>query len=85
MVDAQLEKDLQFFNKNKAEYLKSYEGKYLVISNNVLVGSFDSEEAAYKSGLEKLGNEPFLIKQVLKIEGPTPISSLYFGISNASI
>lgn len=85
MVDAQLEKDLQFFKKNKTEYLRVYEGKYLLIKNHTLIGSFDNEEAAYKTSLEKFGNEPILIKQVLKNEDTVSISSLYFITANASL
>lgn len=85
MPQNQLVKELQFYNKNKAEYLKSYKNKYLLIKDNTLCGSFDTNEEAYKKGVDTFGNEPFLIKQVLEQEPTLTVSSLYVGMRNASL
>lgn len=80
-----LQKELTFFNKNKGEYLKHYKNKFLLIKGENLVGSFDAEEQAYETGIQKYGNEPFLIKQVLEQEPTLTVSSLSVGLTNACI
>ncbi len=80
-----LTKELAFFNKNKAAYLKQYKDKYLLIKNEELIGSYDSDEQAYRVGIEKFGNQPFLIKQVLEQDPTLTVSALYVGLMNASL
>lgn len=80
-----LEKELAFFNKNKANYLSEYKDKYLLIKDGKLAGHFDTNEAAYEAGIQKYGNVPFLIKQVLDQEPTLTISSLFMGIKNANL
>ena len=80
-----LEKELSFFNKNKQEYTDQYKNKFLLIKEEKLEGSFDTDEQAYKAGVEKFGNKPFLIKQVLENEPTLTISALYVGITNANL
>jgi hypothetical protein len=80
-----LEKELAFFNKNKAEYLKQYKDKFILIKGLELVGSFDTDEQAYKAGIERFGNQPFLIKQVFEQEPTLTVSALYVGIMHASL
>ena len=59
--------------------------KFLLIKNEELVGSFDSDEQAYKAGIEKFGNQPFLIKQVLEQEPALTVSALYVGMMHANL
>ena len=67
-----LQTELQFYEKNKQEYLKLYKGQFVLIKGEKLVGAFTTDAEAYKAGLEQFGNKPFLIKQVL--EGDTKVS-----------
>ena len=80
-----LEKELAFFNRNKAGYLKEYKNKYLLIKGEELIGYFDTNEAAYEAGIQKYGNVPFLIKQVLEHEPTLTISSVFMGTANANL
>jgi hypothetical protein len=60
-----LQTELNFYEKNKQEYLKLYNGQFVLIKGEQLIGTFTTDAEAYRAGLEKFGNEPFLIKQVL--------------------
>jgi hypothetical protein len=72
-----LQTELDYFQKNKHMYLKFYKGQFLLIKGVNFAGSFTTEAEAYKAGLEKFGNVPFLIKQVLDDDGTVafPVSS----------
>ncbi len=60
-----LQTELEYFQKHKPEYLKLYKGQFVLIKGEEFAGAFTTEAEAYKAGLERFGNEPFLIKQVL--------------------
>src|SRR5579864_2288354 len=64
-----LQKELEYFQKHKQEYLKLYQGQFVLIKGEKFAGAFTTEAEAYQAGLEKFGNEPFLIKQVLDDDG----------------
>lgn len=72
--------ELHFFEKNKEEYLKHYEGQFVLIKGKKLIGSFTTEEEAYKAGVEQFGNTPLLIKQVVKKETINAIPALMLGL-----
>jgi hypothetical protein len=60
-----LQKELTYYEKHKQEYLKFYKGQFVLIKEDQLVQAFITDQEAYRAGLEKFGNQPFLIKQVL--------------------
>jgi len=78
-----LETELEYFQKNKQEYLKLYKDQFVLIKGENFAGSFTTEAEAYKAGLEKFGNAPFLIKQVLDDDGT--VSYPAFFMVNSSI
>lgn len=77
--------ELKFFEKNKKEYLQKFKNSFVLIKGEEFGGVYTIEEEAYKSGLEKYGNTPFLIKQVLEKEKNVSFSSLFFSLKNARI
>lgn len=80
-----LKKELYFFERNKKRFLKNYLNQFVLIKENAFIGAYTTEEEAYKAGIEKFGNTPFLIRQVLKEESPVAIPALTLGlIRNAS-
>ena len=72
--------ELEYFQKNKQEYLKLYKDQFVLIKGENFAGSFTTEAEAYKAGLEKFGNVPFLIKQVLDDDGTVSYPALTIGI-----
>ena len=67
--------ELAFFERHKAEYLKSFPGLYVLIKGDRMLGPFPSAETAHDMGLTMFGLTPFLVKRVLERE---PIGYLSF-------
>jgi hypothetical protein len=62
----------KFFERKKAELLREATNKFVLIKNEEILGIYDSAQEAYKDGLNKIGNKPMYIKQVLEKE-PYPL------------
>ena len=60
-----LQTELEYFQQHRQEYQKLYKGQFVLIKETEFAGTFTTEFEAYKAGLEKFGNTPFFIKQVL--------------------
>lgn len=58
-----LEKEFEYYLKNQKDLVSKYQGKFIVIKNQEVIGAFDSEIEAYTEiqKTEKLGS--FLIQQ----------------------
>ncbi|MFB3880551.1 MAG: hypothetical protein ACE149_04770 [Armatimonadota bacterium] len=78
-----LKDELAFYERNKPEFLLEHEGKFVLIKDSQLIGVFESAEQAYAEGLDKLGNVPFLIKQVAREEAVESIPALHLGLIRA--
>lgn len=59
----ELERQYQFYLEHEAEFLEKYEGKYLVISEDLDVTSFDTKQEAYAFGAENFGLGNFLLQE----------------------
>lgn len=78
-----LETELAYFIKIKQELLKHYEGKFALIVGEQLVGTFDTQEAAYTDGVAKFGNVPMLIKRIERDERIESVPAMSFGLIHA--
>jgi len=78
------EQELAYYNEHREEFLSKHEWKHLLIKGRELVGVFDDAQTAYVKGLSRFGNNPFLIKQVLREEPVQQIPALSLGILVAS-
>jgi hypothetical protein len=76
-----LEQEFEYFNANRQELLKHHENQFVLIKGNEKIGAYTTEAEAYKAGIEKFGNVPLLIKQVLREEKPVYIPILNLGIA----
>lgn len=61
-----LEKELEFFKSQKDELLRYYKGQFALIKDDKLLGTFTTLAEAFEAGVRSLGNQPFLIKQVME-------------------
>ena len=82
---AVLKKEFAFYRQHEKEYLKHYNGMYVVISGERLIGAYSTETEAYDAGLAELGNVPFLIKRVTEEPEQIHIPALNVGILNADL
>jgi len=77
------EKELEYYKANKEELLKHHENQFVVIKGEEFAGAYTSDIEAYKAGLQKFGNVPFLTKQVTKEEEIVRFPALTLGVLNA--
>jgi len=63
-----LQKELDTYEKNKAELLKSSIGKFVLIKDDKVINTFDTQGDAIKVGIDKFGNMPFLVKKIEEID-----------------
>ena len=80
---AELEQELAYFEANRTRLLTEHPGKYVLIKAAELVGAFDTPENAYTAGLQRFGNTPFLIKQVLPEDPVNHVPALSLGLIRA--
>ena len=59
-----LEREYEFYQKNKKFLRSKYLGKHIVISSDKVLGSYDSDEEAYAETLKTLELGEFMIKLV---------------------
>ena len=67
-----LEKELKYFEDHKEELLKHYENQFVLIKDDQLIGAFTTEAEAYAAGVQRFGNQPFLIKRVTREQEVVP-------------
>ncbi len=78
-----LETELQYFQAHREELLEHYEGSYVLIVGDDLLGAFTTEAEAYAAGLRKVGNRPFLIRRVTREDEIVRMPALTLGMLNA--
>ena len=75
-----LERENERYAEIKEYLLEHHEGKVALIYESELIGTWDTREAAYAVGIERFGNVPFLIKQILKQDPVESIPALVLGV-----
>jgi hypothetical protein len=84
-INVELQKELKFYKSQYKKLVSRYENQFVLVIGDELLGSFTTESEAYEAGLEKLGNQPFLIKQVVKGNDIERAPALVLGLLNASL
>ena len=79
------EKELELFESKKEELLKHNKGQFVLIFEKDLLGTFTTEKEAYEEGLRKVGNRPFLIKQILPGKCSEEIPAYTLGLLSGNI
>ena len=63
-MPSKLEKEFIHYLDHQDEYVKTYNGKYIVIKNCKIIGSFDSEIEAINSTMKEHKLGTFLVQEV---------------------
>jgi hypothetical protein len=58
-----LDKEFKYYIDNQAELLKEYNGRFIVIKNETVIGNYSSEIDAYTETIKKHQLGTFLIQQ----------------------
>ena len=70
-----LAEELSWYESNKAEWVKSHQGAFVLIRDRNVAGFFPNYESAFEAGLKNFGiGTDFLIKQVVEQE---PVFVIY--------
>jgi hypothetical protein len=60
-----LEKQFKYYLDNQDELVKKYDGKFIVIKNQTVIGSYDTEMDAFNETLKEHKIGTFLIQHCL--------------------
>lgn len=77
---SKLQEEVEFFDRKRLELLERAPGKYALIKGSELIGIFDTEIQAARTGYLQIGNEPFLIKQIVEADVPLIFTSFNLGV-----
>lgn len=80
-----LEQESEYFEAHRQELLERCEGQFALIHRDCLLGSYASFDEAFNAGIQSVGNQPFLIKQVLRDEPPQQLPALVLGLISAHV
>ena len=61
---ANLEKEVAYFESIKEDLVRGNEGSYALIRGENFFGAFNSAAAANQEGVNRFGNQPFLVKRI---------------------
>lgn len=75
-----LQAEVEYFEQHRIELLERAPGKYALIKGSALLGIYDTELEAIGSGYRKLGNEAFLVKQIVEADVPLNFASFNLGL-----
>jgi hypothetical protein len=73
-----LEKETQYFESKLSELQKTEMGKFVLIKDAKIIGTYVALADALKAGYEQFGDQPFFIKQVLPAQQPLNFANNYF-------
>ncbi len=79
-----LETELNFYQKQRADWLKRFPGKFVLVKDAQLIGTFDTYEAALVEGARRFKLESFLVRAVNQAERQVSIPALVLGLLNAN-
>lgn len=63
-----LSKEIETFKNNKENLLRDNSGKFVLIKGQEIIGVYDTQKDAIKVGIDKFGNNPFLVKEIEEVE-----------------
>lgn len=75
-----LSKELGTYRAKLADLLASDDGKFVVIHDDDILGTFETQMDAIATGYRELGNVSFLVKQISKTDVPISFVSNHLGI-----
>lgn len=63
MGETSLKKEFEFYLENQTELVKKYNGKFIVIKNSQVIGTYDNELQAIEKTMEKHELGTFLVQK----------------------
>ena len=78
-MPTQLDRELETYAAHKVELLASDRDKFVLIKDDQICGTFDTQMDAIRDGYRRFGDVPFLVKQVVEVEMPAWFASNLIG------
>ncbi|MEY3416456.1 MAG: hypothetical protein RL711_231 [Bacteroidota bacterium] len=75
-----LEKEATYYESKINELIKSDIGKFVVIKDDKIIGTYESVLDALKVGYDKFKQEAFFVKQILPMQQPLNFANNYLFI-----
>ncbi|HKP54788.1 MAG TPA: hypothetical protein VJ183_19310 [Chloroflexia bacterium] len=69
-----LDEELRTYEERKHELLAGFMGKFVLIKGSGILGIFDTQDEAIEGGYDRLGNVPFLAKEIAESVIPEGIT-----------
>ncbi len=69
-----LDEEMQIFEERKSALLSAAEGKFVLIKENCVLGVFETQAEAIEEGYRRLGNVPFLTREIAEREIPEGVT-----------
>ena len=80
-----LEQELRFYEEHRDELLAVNRGRFALIKGEELIGAFATLQEAYSQGIERFGNMPILIRQILPADPAHGIPAFTQGLLRAHL
>ncbi len=73
-----LEKETKIFEQKLPELLKTDPGKFVLIKDEEIVGTYSAMQDALNAGYQKFRDQPFFVRQILPVQQPLNFMNNYF-------
>ena len=75
-----LDRELKTYEDHKDDLVGRAAGKFVLIKDGDILGVFDTQADAVREGYSRLGNVPFLVKEIVALESPLCFTSNLLGV-----
>ncbi len=79
-----LEQERHFYDDHLEEWLSRSPGKFVLVRDNELAGTFDTMEEALAEGARRFGLSSFLVRRIEREQPEAKIPALTLGVLHAS-
>jgi hypothetical protein len=73
-----LEKEANIFEQKVPELVKTDMGRFVLIKEDQVIGTYEAIVDALKSGYEKFKDQPFFVRQILPTQQPMNFTNNLF-------
>ena len=82
-VTSMLDRERAYFSQNDSAWAAAHPGRFVVVKDETLVGTFASLDEALAAGASRFGLQPFLVRQLGVKPEPVSIPALTLGLLRA--
>lgn len=76
--------EIRYFEEHEQELSERYQGSAVLIKDGSVVGVYGDEIEASNAGIERFGQEEFLVRTVGKQQGSASLPAYCLGLLNAN-